>query len=110
MTARSPKRENLKLGDIKKRGAEIKEGHDLAMAARSTQGNITPVYSRHSSSTKLLSDDIDQQRRPTLFAMMTRKNAHNWLTGFWQTSSPKTKTCFPHGDVEKNPLILRRLF
>ena len=76
---------NLKLGDLKKRGAEIKKVHDLAMELWSTGEYYPRLLATLIFDNKLLTEMSSIGLHLICFSK-TRTNAPNWLTGCWQTS------------------------
>jgi 3-methyladenine DNA glycosylase AlkD len=102
---------NLKLGDLKKRGAEIKKDHDLAMELWSTGHYYPRLLATLIFDKKLLTENVIDQ----LAAEMLRHDAQqrtqlaDWLLANQLAKDKQLASLI--GTWEKNPSpILRRLF
>jgi len=102
---------NVKLGDLKKRGAEIKRDHDLAMELWSTGEHYPRLLATLIFDKKLLAESVIDQ----LASDMLRHNADeraqlaDWLLAN-QLAKDKTLVSLV-GTWQRNPSpILRRLF
>ena len=102
---------NLKLGDLKKRGTEIKKDHDLAMELWSTGEYYPRLLATLIFDKKLLAENVIDQ----LASDMLRHDAEqrsqlaDWLLANQLTKNKKLASLIT--TWEKNPSpILRRLF
>ncbi len=102
---------NVKLGDLKKRGAEIKKDHDLAMELWSTGKNYPRLLATLIFDKKLLSKNVINQLAADMLRheVKERSQLADWLLANQLAKDKKLVSLI--ATWEKNPSpILRRLF
>lgn len=102
---------NLKLGDLKKRGSEIKKDHDLAMELWSTGDYFPRPFSILIFDNKLLSEEVVDQLASDLLRhdAEERNQLADWLLANQLTKNKKLVSVIATWEENPSP-VLRRLF